>query len=335
MRALVECLDDWLRKNRADGSAYSLLLALTRETLKRAGSEDPAQREFDAQQLAAAAERPDADDFDASKRWVERAKLNTFVEARASSIREHFRRAGFSEALWPTRRSPGGKHRATWHLEASPIPPEADPAESARPTTPPNLGESPPLNQPWIQIDYELTPPGGVRPAWLVRPLIGSGRFLTHSWRGLLWVAALLVPLLYIAFNVLSAFGYGYVKRPLLTSDLVTLLLLASVSWLVWHMFIRPMLWLLDDRIVPVKELWVALGEDNAQLELALDEGKRRHLQLVRYSAVCPLCAAKVELRYSQGLNRRQLVGCCAEAPHDHVFSFDRVLRRGQLISTL
>lgn len=58
--------------------------------------------------------------------------------------------------------------------------------------------------------------------------------------------------------------------------------------------------------MIPATELWVASNEANAQLELTKDEPDRRHLQLVRYTAVCP---------------------GCAEAPHHHVFSFNRISR--------
>ena len=70
------------------------------------------------------------------------------------------------------------------------------------------------------------------------------------------------------------------------------------------------------------------------QLEIALGENKLRRLQLVRYSAVCPVCAGTVELRYAHGANRRRPVGCCSEVPHEHVFSFDRVLRSGRRLAS-
>ncbi len=67
MRDLLTCMEDWLLKNRTDGGAYSLLSALTTETLKRADSPDPGQREFDAEALAPAAGGPG--EFESAKRW--------------------------------------------------------------------------------------------------------------------------------------------------------------------------------------------------------------------------------------------------------------------------
>jgi hypothetical protein len=324
MRELVDCLNQWLSTHREDAGAYSLFVALTRETLKKVGSPDPSQREFDAQQLAAAAGRPEADDFDAAKRWVMGRGLETFAAARRKSIEDHFRAAGHPLCLQPKRRSPGGKHRAVWYLEPYPVPEDA--AEAPANDAPPPVAVGPQATA----VQYEFTPPGQVRAAWYARPLIGAGSFVTQSWRGLLWVAAFVAPVGYLVISAMLALGFTNRHRPLQTSDLATLVVVAILAWSVWRLFVRPMLWLLEDRIIPATESWVAWNEDNAQLELTKDEQGRRRLQLVRYTAVCPICSGTVELRYAQGANRRRLLGCCAEAPHDHVFSFDRVSRRGE-----
>lgn len=324
MRELLNCLQDWLTRHRADGSAYSLLCALTAETLKRVGSPDPGQREFDAEALAPAAGGPL--DFEAAKRWIDRAKLERFVDARRSAIEEHFRAAGHSHALRVVRRSPGGKHRAVWFLESYPIPDEPVPTddestEVGTTTTTPDT------------VDYDVTAPGAVRAAWYARPLIGAGSFVTRSWRGLLWVAFLLVPLALLLLIVVTALSYTYLRRPLMTADLASLLMLALFGWILWRASIRPVLWLLDDRIALATELWVGWREEPAQLELVRDDQGRQNLRLVRYSAVCPICAGTIALRYSQGRNPRRLVGCCSEVPHEHLFTFDRILRKGYRIS--
>lgn len=256
MRELVECLRGWLAANRADGSAYTLLLALTTETLKRVGSNDAGQREFDAQQLAAAAERKEAEDFEAAKRWVDRAKFELFADVRSRVIEEHFRAAGHTSALRPKRRSPGGKHRAVWFLETYPL--ASLVAESPSPAADASPAAGADEGQP---IQYEFTPPGQVRAAWYIRPLIGAGSFVTRSWRGILWVAVLLIPLGYLLLSALLALGYLHLMRPLQTADLASLLAIPIFGWTVWALFVRPMMWLLYDRIIPTSELWVAGSE--------------------------------------------------------------------------
>ena len=324
MRELLNCLQDWLIRNRADGSAYSLMVALASETMKRVESADPAQREFDAEALAPAAGGPG--DFEAAKRWIDRAKVELFAEARQTAIEQHFRAGGHAQALRVVRRSPRGKHRAVWFLESYPLDDEVVDAEPSGQPVPPDPAEEP------LSIQYEFTPPGKVRAAWYARPLIGAGSFITRSWRGLLWVAVFLIPVAYLLFSAVVAIAYMYARRPVQTSDIASMLILAALGWVVWRISVRPVVWLIDDRITLATELWVAWGEQTAQLELSKDENNRRWLQLIRYSAVCPICAGTIELRYAQGLNRRRLLGCCDEAPHEHVFSFDRVSRAGQRI---
>lgn len=329
MEDLLNCLQDWLAKNRADNVAYALLCALTEETKKVAKTSDGSQREFTAADLAPAAGGPAAKDFDAAKGYVTRARLEVFVEARRTAIEAHFRAAGHGQALVVRRRSPGGKHRAVWYLEAYDLPEPPTTPELTDPVEPPRPAVADAASP---TIRYDFIPPGQVKAAWYGKPLVGAGSFVTRSWRGLLWIGLLLVPVTFLVLSLLMGLGFAYVKQPVQTSDLASMVLMAGTAWVAWWFWLRPFTWLLDDRITLASEAWVAGSEPAAQLELALDANKRRRLQLVRYTAVCPICAGTIELRYAQGVNRRRLVGCCSEVPHEHVFSFDRVLRTGQRI---
>ena len=84
-----------------------------------------------------------------------------------------------------------------------------------------------------LAIRYDFTPPGQARAAWYAKPLIGAGSFVTRSWRGLLWVALLLVPIGYLLFSLLLAFGFTYSWRSLQTADLASMLLIVALGWAV------------------------------------------------------------------------------------------------------
>lgn len=118
-------------------------------------------------------------------------------------------------------------------------------------------------------------------------------------------------------------------QRPVTTGDLIGAMILAGGSWVFWLFLVRPWVRLLEDRIVPAGEVLIGWQEAPAYLDMTKD-GKFRYVRLVRYGGVCPICAGTIELRYGQGVNSRRLFGCCAEAPHDHVFTFDRVGRVGR-----
>lgn len=321
MREQVEVFIRWLEAHRASANAHTLLLALARETLKRCDSPDPEQREFDALALAQAAGTDDCSDFDDAKARVDRAAPLKYYGTRVAQAEEYFRQQGQTRAVRPMKRSPGGKHRAQWYLEPYDLPPVASADEPVIPTV-----DEPPSHQESVR--YQQAPPGSVRPAWWARVLFTQGAAVTRSPRGILWAAVLIISLAEILLCLGLFLLFNYAHRPLQTSDLVQVLGLSAYAFMAWRFQIQPLIRLLDDRLIIVGDAWVGIDENPAQLELVKEDGKKV-IQLVRYTAVCPICAGTLELRYSQGPNRRRIVGCCDEAPHDHVYSFDRVTRAG------
>jgi hypothetical protein len=175
---------------------------------------------------------------------------------------------------------------------------------------------------------YEFTPPGQVKLSMIGRLLLGQGAFVTRSARGLLWAALAMGSLLTLLACLYLFWTMSRIQRPLTTSDLIIALMLIAAAGLFWRYLVRPWVWLVEDRIVPAGELLAAWSEAPAHLDMAKDD-KHRYIRLVRYGGVCPVCAGTIELLYGRGANSRRLFGCCAEAPHDHVFTFDRVTRIG------
>lgn len=314
---LLQCLLSWLSANRSDSNAFRVVNALASEALKKAGSADPSQREFDAEQLAAAAGE-EKNSFDACKKWVERADVELFMSHRATLIETYFRQHGKDHALRISKRSTSGKHRAVWFLDPYPLPVEEAPG-NYRPKFDANVPGSS------AALRYDVTAPGAVQVACYAKLFVGAGTFVTRSWRGWLWLGLLAIPAAFLLASYISAIGYTRLDRPLTTAHLSNLVFGASVVWAVWRITIRPFVWLLSDRIVLASDLWLAWSESDAQWELALDDQSRRTLRLVRYSATCPVCAGRVLLRYGYGPDHRRLFGCCTESPHEHVFTFDRV----------
>jgi hypothetical protein len=317
VQELLKCFDDWLNRNSEGASAHTLLCALVRETLRKAGLPQAAPREFDAQELAAAAGRSEQDDYEASKRWVDRCKVILYVAARQEALEEHFRAAGHQQCLRPAVKSTRGKHRASYFLQPYEMTAEA------------TVEATEPQKQDVTQLHYEFDPPGVVKPSLIGRLLLGSGSFTTKSWRGLVWALIGAAALLLLYVNAATLAGAAYLRRPLQTGDLALLILLGGISWFLWIGVLRPMYWIVFDRIGLAGSFLVAFGEADAQLELTDGQDRQRRLQLVRYRAVCPVCAGPIELLYGLGPNRRRLLGCCSELPQEHVFTFDRVLRRG------
>jgi hypothetical protein len=327
MRDLVECLTEWLSMNRSDANAWRILSALAQETLKRVDSADPAQREFDVLELAQATETDRDWDYDGAKRWFVRANPRSFMDARTSAMENYFRDRGHEQAIRIAQRETKGRHRAAWFLEAYVLPADGpqDQFEVAADGQPSRTGSGP----VHLSVAYDLTAPSNLKLSPVGQVLLGKGEFLTRSPRGAAWAVLMLGSVALLIYCGYLFWQMRLVARPLLTSDLAILLMLLFAIWVYWRFLVRPWGWLLEDRIVPAAEILLGFAEDPVQIELATT-GVRKMIRVVRYSGVCPICAGTLELRYGYGSNCRRLFGCCDEAPHDHVFTFDRVTRIGR-----
>ncbi len=321
MKELIECFIAWLQAEPATNNAWKILDALARETLKRAESLDPEQREFDAAQLAEVCRPGDVLDYEAAKKWFADAKVSQFLNARRSSLQAFFEAKGHEESLELDKRSSGGKHRTAWYLKTNRISNVWDSR-----TTPAEAGVD--LSQGSNQIQYSVTEPGAIPLSSMGKLVLGTGEFKTRSWRGGFWALGFISQLFALITCGFLLLQMRNISRPLQTGDLVVFCLLCSFCWITWRFHIRPLVWLLEDRIGIASEVLIKLREETAHLDMAKN-GDHRYIRLVRYSGVCPICAGTIELRYGNGANYRRLFGCCTEVPTEHVFTFDRITRVG------
>jgi len=336
---LLPCFQEWLDSQRDETNALALLRALAAESAKVARLPgDGEQLEFNAEDWVQAC-WPEPVDFDSAKMKIKNAKLEQYLSSRANDRKEFFARRGLQHALGLRKRSTTGHHRAQWSLEPYTLTP---PEEATRLQTagevdrvdwlePVASAETRDAALPRLQIEYTYAAAGTVKPSWIARPLFGSGSFKIRSLRGLLFISTAVVPMACIGLLMAIVWLMLFVNRAVTTADLALLVTIAGIGWVLWE-FVRRLWWLLADRIVPAAEVLAGWDEPPAQLE-SFKLGDARIIGLVRYGATCPICAATVELRYGVGHERRRLFGCCVEAPQEHVFTFDRVTRRGRAVA--
>lgn len=326
LKELLPCFRDWLATQRDETKALVLLRVLADESYKVASSADPEQLEFDALDLAQACQWPEANDFEAASRKIKSANLERYLSSRTSDLDAFFSQRGLRHTLEVRKRSPSGRHRAQWFLVPHALAPDLDSAGSEPDIVPVQEGSTTAGNL----IEYDYAPVGSVQPSWMARLFFGAGWFRTRSLRGLLFLGTGLAPAVCIAGLAATVWLFLFVNRPVRTADLAFFIFAAGLGWMLWDQ-LRRLWWLLADRIVPASEFLLKWSEAPAQLE-SFKDGNARVIGLVRYGATCPVCAAAIELRYGEGTERRRLFGCCVEAPQEHVFTFDRVTRRGRRV---
>lgn len=322
---LLLCMRDWLDVQRDEATASKLVRALVSESITlSANSKGRQPPEFDAQELTEACGMPEQTDYEASALKVKNANLARYLESRRSSVEAFFEGRGFHHALQLKKHSPGGRHRAQWFLEVYSLEKQAD-TPDGQPGDQLVERSSDATAQ---QIQYDYAEAGSVRCSLIARPLLGTGAFKIRSVRGLAFASTIIGPALCMLLLAGIGWLHLYVHRPIATSDLAFAVLAVLGCWLLWGT-IRDSWWLLADRIAPASEVFISWKEAPAQLE-SFRAGEERVIGLVRYTGTCPECAAAIELRYGEGNERRRLFGCCVESPQEHVFTFDRVTRRGK-----
>jgi len=336
MTELLECLERWLQAQQDDTNAREICQALASESCKRVGSPDARQAWFYVSEIAPATDSGSAhsDDFNAANRWFKRAEPERYLDSRRVPLEAHFRTHGHAQALALRKTQSAGKHRTQWFYEAYDMPeigeepdadrvPEMDGAQRSASEISAATAST---------LTYEKTEPDGIRLNWFGRLLAGSGEFRTLSWRGLVWALFLILGATLLGAIALLFWLMHGVNRPVTTGDLVLLIGLVATGIVFWWFWVRPLVVLLYDRIVPAFELLTEFREDPCQLELS-KATKGRAIRVVRYSGTCPICAGRIELEYGFGDQRRRLFGCCTEAPREHVFTFDRVTLQGRRVN--
>ncbi len=120
------------------------------------------------------------------------------------------------------------------------------------------------------------------------------------------------------------------------TSLVYTIVIGSTLAGLYW--LLLPFYEAINKR-VGVAPAWLTkLKIVSAQLRYIRTESNRangkaiRALQLVVYQAKCPICGNKVIIEKGKHAHKGRLIGVCDESPREHVYSFDHVIKRGQLI---
>ena len=76
------------------------------------------------------------------------------------------------------------------------------------------------------------------------------------------------------------------------------------------------------------------LTVENADIEMYRDRDKDKLnvARITEFTATCSICSGLVELANGKPDQKQPLVGRCREAPHAHVYSFDRMTMKGYFL---
>lgn len=99
-----------------------------------------------------------------------------------------------------------------------------------------------------------------------------------------------------------------------------------------WHF--RDIFRLFDDRILIAPDWMLDIKEFGATVEInrSKNHAEDSTILVQRYTSICPICGWMIKLDRGEPDFPRRIVGRCEEHPREHVFSFDRMSKRGELL---
>lgn len=315
------CLQGFLRHVRKTTKPYRVLQAWLDYEIQRAG-EGHGPTAYDAENLRACLD--EISDKSASGWLAPTWKvLQDFDETHGDGLRSWADQHGYSGFCLPAKQaSPGGSGNTSKYFFCyfTVIQKQTASSQSATPSTN-------------TSVQYIMDTQ--IQPAWWIGWLLRSG-YKLYGWRKWLFFTYCVIAFIFVgSYLLLSFISIVYDQHNF--SDFIKVVGSAIGVGIMGFLWLEPYVQLVNWRITMAPLLFTAFNEvDHAQLELVTlsddPSGAKREIRLVRYSAQCPICSARVLLRSGgrQFLNR--LVGRCEESPAEHVFSFDRMQQSGVLL---
>lgn len=314
----LEALAGWLEHEQSDAVGWHILNELTRRSLDRINMTESA-RCFTTEELCDWASVAAT-----SNVWK---SVSTWWDSRRRSIRLAMVGAGVDFEPILDRRGGGGRgNKAVNSLRMIPLSDSStdDSPQEANTSEDHTAARAPASPAPEAAFYRRLTDSPVLLSNVLLRRMFSAGEIGIGSLRHNILRFNLLGSSLFMAIFAISAVVLLVIEnRPIATRDL-GLIVLAGIGSLMWWQKWRPLLHAREDRITPLPDEWLPIKADPAQLERKrTDSGEV--LRLVRYVATCPVCGGDMHLASGAPEWKRRTVGRCADAPREHVFSFDPV----------
>ena len=184
-------------------------------------------------------------------------------------------------------------------------------------------------------ITYERKATSDIKLSLLVRFFFKKGELKMLSVSGislmLLLMLSALLDILIVIYSILVL---------LLLSDLPSFKLWQAMVFVVfipfaylnWRYFLIPLQSLPQHRVIKAPMFFANINDDNADIEMYRNRDKLNIARITEFTAVCPICSGVIELANGKPDQKQPLVGRCKEAPHAHVYSFDRMTMNGYFL---
>ncbi len=184
-------------------------------------------------------------------------------------------------------------------------------------------------------VTYERKAASEIKSSLFTRLFFKKGELKMMSFKGIL---LMLVLLLSFFLDILIAIYAVFVV--MLMNEIPNLKLwqaflfaiLIPVAYLNWRYFFMPLYALPFQRVVKAPMFFANINVVNADIEMYRNNDKLNVARITEFTATCPVCSGVIDLANGKPDQKQPLVGRCREAPHAHVYSFDRMTMKGYFL---
>lgn len=315
-------LDEILKKDLADNRAYDCLRVICSASIDALNAQNEELITYTRYQLKLMLDGQQSvasmDSKDLGK-WMSDKKLKAYLDRVITKHTKKFEEIGYIPVV-KTNHTIGGKgnERRYW----------LDINEYAQPP----IEEDQKFNED--QISYERVDPSAIKLSWFYRFIFKNGEIQNKSLRGLILLIIVFGSLFFWALYI-CVFAFILVRegQSFTSLDLLLIICLFIFSYLSYKYWAKPIWNLPEHRVIKAPMTFISLSEDHADIEMYRDRERNQLTRVTRFRGICPICSAEVVLRTGQPDHNLPLVGRCVESPFAHVYSFDRVMMTGSLLT--
>lgn len=318
------------------------LKIIVSEQIKKIGySEDEFEPEkLSRQQIYAKAKNIDEKRVDSqtAKNAVKTAKLKATLEAFINDqpdCKKAFIDLGYKPTIVTSPSGGGSKNKTLLWMEIQAIKNEAvehiDEAALVNIDTDDDIESIDDISS----ITYERKATSDIKPSLFTKLFFRQGELKMLSFKGILLILMLLLSFF---LDILIAIYAVFVV--MLMNEIPNLKLwqaflyaiLIPVAYLNWRYFFLPLYSLPFERVIKAPMFFANVNVDNADIEMYRDADRLNVARVTEFTATCPICSGTVILAQGKPDQKQPLVGRCREAPHAHVYSFDRMTMKGYFL---
>ncbi|WP_350643181.1 hypothetical protein [Psychrobacter sp. HY3-MNA-CIBAN-0198] len=181
-------------------------------------------------------------------------------------------------------------------------------------------------------ITYERKATSDIKPSLFTKLFFSQGELKMLSVRGVSLM--LLLTAIFVSDILIGIYAFLVL---LLLDDLPTVSLWQAIlfsamipfAYISWRYFFMPLYLLPYHRVIKAPMFFANVNVDNADIEMYRDKDRLNVARVTEFNATCPICSGTIMLAQGKPDQKLPLVGRCKEAPHAHVYSFDRMTMKG------